>query len=70
MLKATVSLLVCCAAGLAELGAVPLCLSLRVLNLSCNQLASVGALGALSALEELDLSANLVTNLGIPTLAR
>lgn len=50
--------------GLRGLDAVPLCLSLRVLNLSCNQLADVRSLVSLVALEELDLSANNITSLG------
>ena len=52
------------ATGLTQLGAVPLCHSLKVLNLSCNQLSSVGELRVLVALEELDVSANQITALG------
>lgn len=50
--------------GLSELGAVPLCTSLRMLNLSCNQLVDVRPLVSLVTLEELDLSANNISNLG------
>lgn len=53
------------AAGLTQLGAVPLCHSLKVLNLSCNQLSSVGELHVLVVLEELDISANQITALGM-----
>ena len=48
---------------------MPLCLSLRVLNLSCNQLQEVKALSCLSGLEELDLSANFVSCLRTSSLS-
>ena len=47
------------------MGAVSLCISLRILNLSYNKLVNVRLVTSLVNLEELDLSANHITSLGI-----